>query len=124
MSSEKEILLEVDSEEGKAGDGFETWWEERSLPQKVGLGILFAIGGIALMALFGLLVMVLWNWLMPEIFSLPKIDYWKAWGLLVLSWILFKGINFGDNNTTERKRKRELRRYIREGQDSTPAPEK
>ncbi|MBN1438234.1 MAG: hypothetical protein JW929_02400 [Anaerolineales bacterium] len=120
MRVEKEILVELGPDEEKVdGEGFEAWWEDRSLPQKVGLGIVFAAGGIALVALIGLIVMLLWNWLMPEIFGLPTIDYWKAWGLMVLSWILFKGIRFGETSTarTERKRKQELRRYIREGQD-------
>ncbi len=40
--------------------------------------------------LFGLFVMLLWNWLMPDIFGLPRIDYWHAWGLVLLSHILFK----------------------------------
>jgi hypothetical protein len=127
MSEMKNVIEEVDPDSFKeAGDGFDAWWVERTLLEKVLLGILFAIGGIALLALFGLFVMLLWNWLMPDIFGLPPLDYWKAWGLLVLFWILFKGINFGDNNngSTDRKRKRELRRYMHEGQDSAPTSEK
>jgi hypothetical protein len=34
--------------------------------------------------------MLLWNWLMPVIFSLPAIGYLKSAGLLVMSYILFK----------------------------------
>lgn len=53
-----------------------------------------SIGGILLamiMALvFGVLVMLLWNWLMPAIFGLTTIGFWQAWGLVVLSHILFK----------------------------------
>lgn len=52
------------------------------------------IGGLLLGALFaflfGFLVMWLWNWLMPEIFGLPVITYWQAWGLVILAHILFK----------------------------------
>jgi hypothetical protein len=33
----------------------------------------------------------LWNWLMPSIFGLHEITYWQALGLMVLSWILFRG---------------------------------
>ncbi|HKA37581.1 MAG TPA: hypothetical protein VKH43_12230 [Thermoanaerobaculia bacterium] len=33
----------------------------------------------------------LWNGLMPEIFGLRTITYWQALGLIVLSWILFRG---------------------------------
>ena len=72
MCSEKEILVEVDTEEGKdGGDGFEAWWEERSLPEKVGLGILFAMGGIALMALFGGFVML-------QLGRVPKVEVHKV----------------------------------------------
>lgn len=55
----------------------------------------FAVGGVVLVAalalFFGLIVLLLWNWLMPEIFGLPRIGYWQAWGLVVLSHILVKG---------------------------------
>jgi hypothetical protein len=40
---------------------------------------------------FGYLVMWLWNWLIPAIFGLHAINYWKALGLLVLCKILFGG---------------------------------
>ena len=120
MSEKVNVPVDVDSDPCKEdGEGFEAWWEDRTLLEKVLLGILFAIGGIVLLALFGLVVMLLWNWLMPEIFGLPKLDYWKAWGLLVLSWILFKGVNFGETSSasTDRKRKKQLRRYIRDGEN-------
>ncbi|PKL24166.1 MAG: hypothetical protein CVV47_10445 [Spirochaetae bacterium HGW-Spirochaetae-3] len=52
------------------------------------------IGGTALAALFaflfGWVVMLLWNWLMPVIFGLPRIGYWQGWGLVLLSHILIK----------------------------------
>lgn len=69
-------------------------WMNRPLPIRVltiaGFGLLgLAIaGGMAL--LFGLVLMWLWNWLMPAIFGLPSISFWQAWGLVVLSHILFK----------------------------------
>ncbi len=65
-------------------------FREYRLPVK----ILIVLGMIALAAvfafLFGLVVMLLWNWLMPDIFGLPRIDFWHAWGLVLLSHILFK----------------------------------
>lgn len=33
--------------------------------------------------------MWLWNWLMPEIFDLPQIGFWRALGLNLLCGILF-----------------------------------
>ena len=70
-----------DRDEEKRGFDMEIWWEERSLPAKILLGIGFAIAGLALLALLGWVVMLLWNWLMPEIFGLPSVSYWQAWGL-------------------------------------------
>lgn len=50
---------------------------------------------IVLAAVFGLLaavlVYLLWNWLMPDIFGLPTISYWQAWGLYFLAHLLFRG---------------------------------
>jgi len=40
--------------------------------------------------LLGFVVMWLWNWLMPTIFGLTSINFWQAWGLVLLSHILFK----------------------------------
>jgi hypothetical protein len=106
----------ADKEEGK---GFEMWWEERSLTQKVLLGIGFTILGIAMLAGFGLVVMLLWNGLLPDLFGWKTINYWQAWGVMILSWILFKGPSLSQSNaSTERKRKRELRRIMREEQNS------
>ncbi len=39
--------------------------------------------------------MVLWNWLMPELFGLAAISFWQAVGLLTLCKILFGGIGGG-----------------------------
>ena len=43
---------------------------------------------IALGLLTGLFVQLLWNALVPEIFGLPRISFWQAWGLIVLSGLL------------------------------------
>jgi len=58
----------------------------------IGRIITFAIFAVVAAFLFGFVVMGLWNWLMPELFGLKVIGYWQAWGLLVLSWILFGGL--------------------------------
>lgn len=42
-------------------------------------------------AVVGLVVTSLWNWLAPELFGWPEISFGKALGLLVLSKILFGG---------------------------------
>jgi hypothetical protein len=50
-------------------------------------------------AVFGLVVMSLWNWLMPTLFGWHVISYWQALGLLILSKILFGGFR-GRSDTT------------------------
>src|SRR6516165_1778759 len=52
-----------------------------------------ALIGIIALALFGFVVMSLWNWLMPPIFGLRVISFWQALGLVVLSKILFGGFH-------------------------------
>jgi hypothetical protein len=60
------------------------------------------IGGVflaaALALLFGLVVMVLWNWIMPEVFGLPPLTYWQSWGIVLLAHILFKAGGHRDQN--------------------------
>jgi len=64
----------------KRGAGF---WIKRAIfiPIAIAAGVF----------LFGSLVMLLWNWLMPAVFGLGIITFWQAIGLLVLSKILFGG---------------------------------
>jgi hypothetical protein len=59
--------------------------------------------------------MLLWNWLMPDIFGLKEISYWQAWGLFLLSTLLFKGMGSDESSRpSDRRRRRKLKRYIRE----------
>jgi len=44
---------------------------------------------IAAIAVLSLVVMSLWNWLVPSLFRGPALQYWQAVGLLLLSRILF-----------------------------------
>ncbi len=65
-------------------------------------GIMIFIAGIfglftsfaGLLLVLGLLwatpTMLLWDWLMPEIFGLQEITIWQAWGLNILAGIFFK----------------------------------
>lgn len=93
------------------------WWEERTIGQKVLVVIGFILFGAGVALLFGFVVMWLWNWLMPDIFGLKRISYWQAWGLVVLSWILFKNFDSSDSGGSERKRKKKLREYMDEETD-------
>jgi hypothetical protein len=74
------------------------------------------IGGLVLVVimafLFGLLVKVLWNALMPDIFGLPEIGYWQAVGLVILSHLLVGG-GHGIKHTRGRSGHREKRHHER-----------
>lgn len=48
---------------------------------------------ITLSLLFSIVTMLLWNWLMPVIFSLPKITWLQAFGLTILLHLLIGGAN-------------------------------
>ncbi|HEY6046076.1 MAG TPA: hypothetical protein VIU65_05690, partial [Pyrinomonadaceae bacterium] len=49
------------------------------------------VGLIVFSAIGGVVVMLLWNWLAPELFGLRTITFWQAFGLLALCRILFGG---------------------------------
>ncbi len=47
---------------------------------------------LAAASVLGLIVMALWNWLIPQIFpGANAVNYWQALGLLLLCRILFGG---------------------------------
>lgn len=52
------------------------------------VGILIAA---ATAFILGLLVMWMWNWLMPILFGLETINYIQGWGIMFLCGLLFKG---------------------------------
>lgn len=60
---------------------------------RVWRGLMMLVMVAVLSVVLGFVVEYLWNWLMPGIFGLPAIGYWKAVGLLLLSKILFGGIH-------------------------------
>jgi len=62
---------------------------------------ILAIAGFAL--LFGLVVMWLWNWLLPGLFGIAVIGYWQAFGLVILARILFGGILPGFHPTSKHR---------------------
>ncbi|MEW6467616.1 MAG: hypothetical protein AB1458_01760 [Bacteroidota bacterium] len=56
----------------------------------IGAGFLVLLAA----AVFGWVVMLLWNWLVPDLFNGPVIGFWQAAGLLVLCKLLFGGMRF------------------------------
>lgn len=57
----------------------------------VAKGIMFALVVVVIAFGFIMATMYLWNWLVPELFSGPVINFWQTAGLLALSKILFGG---------------------------------
>jgi len=53
-----------------------------------------SVGIVAVVSLALWITMLLWNWLMPTIFSLPEITFWQSGGIILLSAILFKKTNY------------------------------
>lgn len=53
---------------------------------------MMVVFGVAIFTLVALITQLLWNWLVPTLFSGPFIGFWQAAGLLVLSKILFSGL--------------------------------
>ena len=77
------------------------------------IGMVF--GGIILAGLlaflFGWIIMLLWNWLMPEIFGLGTITYWQGFGIFFLAKIIF---GFGGEHTSESNKSKKKDRPIRD----------
>jgi hypothetical protein len=59
------------------------WWIA-----KISKMVVFVAVGTTVL---GLVVMLLWNALIPDLFRGPELTFWQAVGLLVLSHILLRG---------------------------------
>jgi len=57
--------------------------------KRFGFKIIFM--GLAALALFTTVVMLLWNALIPAIFGITAINFWQALGIFILARILFGG---------------------------------
>jgi hypothetical protein len=66
------------------------------MKKRKGMKLLFALVAVPLAAgLLGALVMLLWNALIPEIFTGgPEITFFQAIGLFILGRVLFGRVNF------------------------------
>lgn len=71
--------------------------------EKILLIAIVIVGVIVIYAVLGLLiafpVMWLWNWIVPDIFSLHTITYWQAYGLYLLCAILFQSNGSSSNKS-------------------------
>lgn len=60
--------------------------------------------GIVATGVFSVVVMLLWNWILPPVFGITAINFWQAAGILVLSKILFGGFGFGRHHVAGHQR--------------------
>jgi len=61
-------------------------------------GLMILVFGIAAILVFGLVVMGLWNAILPVVLGVKTISFWQALGILLLSKILFGGFGGGWRN--------------------------
>src|SRR2546422_5297798 len=54
-------------------------------------GLKIGVIAITAVVVFGFVVMSLWNWLAPAVFGARTINFWQAFGIVVLCKILFGG---------------------------------
>jgi hypothetical protein len=81
-----------------------------TIAKRIAIGITFFFGFLFFIAFGGVVVLLLWNWLMPDIFNLRRLTFWEALGLLALCRILFGGFGKGGHAPPEgRRRGKELK---------------
>ena len=91
--------------------------EEARKALKVLKVIGFILLGAAACFLFGLVIMLLWNWLMPMIFGLTTLTYWQSVGVLALASLLFGrfgGHGRDSSDDCKGKKDRPIRNSIKE----------
>lgn len=82
----------------------------------VGFGIL----GLAFVAFAIWLTMTLWNWLIPDLFNGPVVNYWQTAGLFILAKILFAGVAPGRHDSKHKDNKWK-KKYMRKYHDEEDA---
>ena len=73
------------------------------------LGPLMIVAIPLFIALGGIIVRELWNWLLPPLFGWREITFWQALGILVLCRILFGGHGFRGSMRSNMRRRMEER---------------
>lgn len=77
------------------------------------------LGIVVFITIGGGVVMLLWNWLAPNLFGLRLITFWQALGLLALCRILFGGFGLGGggNRSSRQRMEKRISERIRERVD-------
>ncbi len=83
--------------------------------------VFFAVMGVGLAALMGVVVKWLWNGLVTDIFDLRAISYWEGVGLFFLAKIFF-GFGGGGSSSSNKKKDESVRGLV--GQEIHEAMQK
>ena len=69
------------------------------------IAIKIAVVICIVLSLIAIVLMTLWNWLVPELFKGPKINFYQSCGLFIMSRILFGGLfgKMGDKISHHKK---------------------
>lgn len=65
--------------------------KEYTTTRKIAMA-LYVASVLVLMALSIMCTMLLWNWLMPDIFGVVKIDFLQTTGILLLAYLVRRGL--------------------------------
>src|ERR1051325_10961987 len=77
----------------------------RKIKKLMWIAPLAIVGMVVFVTIGGVVVMLLWNSLLPVLFGLPAISFWQALGILVLCRILFGGFGCGSGRSHSRSRR-------------------
>jgi hypothetical protein len=69
----------------------------------------FVVFGVLMVVLLGSVTQFLWNFIMPEIFGLPVINFWQGLAMFVLAKLIF-GFGGGGRNKWRHYRGHQWRR--------------
>lgn len=77
-------------------------WREQSPWIKIPAYTVLGVGAAVLFGLlFGMVVVWLWNGLMPALFGLPEITFWQGVGLFILAKLLFGGLSSSHSDSSK-----------------------
>jgi hypothetical protein len=79
------------------------------LKRLISFAPLFLLGMLLFIAIGGVIVRWLWNWLLPPLLGWPQITFWQALALLALCRILFGGFGLHGSARSNVRRRMEER---------------
>lgn len=89
---------------------FRNGWHRPKGAKLIGLIMLGLMAAMLFAFIFGFFVRILWNWLMPDLFSLKEITFWQAFGIIILARLVFgsRGVSRSGGSRSSRSRRDRL----------------